>query len=83
MADTGAKCPTCKGAIMGGVSHEPLHSRYDMPYGPISENNYRLVVWFSCAGCGAKFDHLPSKPDSAKKLLEEERNRIAEVQRKW
>jgi hypothetical protein len=79
MEDTGEKCPHCGGNICGHVENVPRHSPLDMPYGPISTENYRLEVGFSCEGCGTKFEFLSGKPEAAEELLRLERKRMANI----
>lgn len=85
MQDTGTKCPTCTGKIMGAVENVPRHIPSQMPFGPISEENYELVVSFWCSNplCGILFKSPPGQPDAKEKLLAKERARIAEVQKNW
>lgn len=85
MKDTGAKCPICANPVMGEVKAVPRYSLYHMPMGPINEANYELVVSFWCSNpqCAISFLLPPGQPDAKARLLAEERERIAEVQRRW
>ena len=85
MKDAGIACvhTGCNGHVIGGINHIPLHGQMDMPYGPISEDNYRPEVRFWCNKCGAYYKHPPGQPDAGSKLLQEERERIANIQEEW
>lgn len=82
--NTYGTCPHCKkGNVVGTVKHVPLHDSSNMPYGPVSEINYRLETSFWCSECGVTFMFPPGNKKAVEELLTKERKRIAEVQQNW